>query len=71
MKELSLISGNKSVDKIYEYKNLGVVKSYIFSFSSYVDENIKKTKKKTRRDDIHFNTNAFWRQNGTSCSRTL
>ena len=30
----------------YEYKNLGVVKNYIGSFSTNADENIEKTRKK-------------------------
>ena len=46
MKERSSILGNESVDEIYEYKKLGVVKNYIGSFSSNVDENIEKTWKK-------------------------
>ena len=35
-----------SVDELYGYKNLGVVKIYIGSFSSNADENIDKTRKK-------------------------
>ena len=46
MKERNWILGNESADEIYEYKNLGVVKNYIGSFSSNVDENIEKTRKK-------------------------
>ena len=32
--------------ELYEYKNSGVVKNYIGSFSSNVEENIEKTLKK-------------------------
>ena len=46
MKERRWIVGNESVDEIYEYKNLGFVKNYICSFSSNVDENIEKSRKK-------------------------
>ena len=38
--------GNSSVDELYEYTNLGVVKNYIGSFSSNANENIDKTCKK-------------------------
>ena len=38
--------GSESVSKLYEYKNLGVVKNYIGSFSTNADKNIKKTRKK-------------------------
>ena len=44
MKERKWILGNDNV--LYEYKNLGVVKNYIGSFSSKVEENIDKTRKK-------------------------
>ena len=32
--------GNEPVDEIYEYKNLGIVKIYVGSFSPNEDENI-------------------------------
>ena len=38
--------GNDNVEELYEYKKLGVVKNYIGSFSSNVEENIDKTRKK-------------------------
>ena len=38
--------GSESVSELYEYKNLGVVKNYIESFSTNADENIEKTHKK-------------------------
>ena len=38
--------GNETVDERYEYKNLGVVKNYVGSFSSNVEDNIDKTRRK-------------------------
>ena len=46
MKERKWILGNDNVNELYEYKNLGVVKNYIGSLSSNVEENINKTRKK-------------------------
>ena len=37
---------NDIVDKVYEYKNLGVLENYVGSFSSNVTNNIEKTRKK-------------------------
>ena len=37
---------NDIVDEVNEYKNLGVLKNYIGSFSSNVTDNIEKTRKK-------------------------
>ena len=34
------------VEELYEYKNLGVLKNYVGSFSSNIDDNIDKTRKK-------------------------
>ena len=34
------------VDELYEYKNLGVLKNYVGSFSSNVEDNIDRTCKK-------------------------
>ena len=34
------------VDELYEYKNLGVLKNYVGSFSSNVEDDIDKTRKK-------------------------
>ena len=42
MKERKWILCNYNVNELYEYKNLGVVKNYIGSFSSNVEENINK-----------------------------
>ena len=38
--------GNDIVDEVNEYKNLGVLKNYIGSFSSNVTDNIENTRKK-------------------------
>ena len=38
MNERDCVLGNNSVDQLYEYKNLDVVKNYIGSFSSTADE---------------------------------
>ena len=46
MNEHNCVLGNDSVDELYEYKDLGVVKNYIVSFSSNADESIDKTRKK-------------------------
>ena len=35
-----------NVDELYEYKNLRVLKNYVGSFSSNIDDNIEKTQKK-------------------------
>ena len=37
---------DSTVDELYEYKNLGALKNYIGSFSSIVQVNIEKTRKK-------------------------
>ena len=34
------------MEELYEYKNLGVLKNYVGSFSSNIDVNIDKTRKK-------------------------
>ena len=38
MNERDWVLENDFVDELYEYKNLGVVKNYIGSFSSNADE---------------------------------
>ena len=38
--------GDDIEEELYEYKNLGVLKNYIGSFSSNVTDNIKKTRRK-------------------------
>ena len=46
-KEREWILGDGTADELYEYKNLGVLKNYLGSFSSNVEDNIDKTRKKT------------------------
>ena len=46
MNEREWLLGDESVDELYEHKNLGVVKNYTGSFSSNVQDNIDKTRKK-------------------------
>ena len=46
MKERGWILGDGTVDELYEYKNLGVLKNYIGSFSSNVEDNIDKLGRK-------------------------
>ena len=46
MKERVWKLGNNIVDEVYEYKNLGVLKNFVGSFSSNVTHNIEKTRKK-------------------------
>ena len=48
MQEREWILGGSTVDELYEHKNLGVLKNYIGSFSSNVEDNIDKTQKKAR-----------------------
>ena len=42
MKECTWVLGGESVAELYEYKNLGVVKNYIGSFSNNAGDNIDK-----------------------------
>ena len=42
MKERTWVLGGESVAELYEYKNLGVAKNYIGSFSTNADDNIEK-----------------------------
>ena len=46
MKERDWTLGDTKVDELYEYKNLGVLKSYAGSFTSNILDNIEKTRKK-------------------------
>ena len=46
IKKREWILGDGTVDERYEYKNLGVLKNYIVSFSSSVEDNIEKSRKK-------------------------
>ena len=77
MKERTWVLGGESVAELYEYKNLGVVKNYIGSFSTNADDNIDKTRKKAgmlfssnfdRRKIIPSTYIKFWRQ---ACLPTL
>ena len=46
LKNREWLLGDTKVEELYEYKNLGVLKNYIGSFSSNIDDSIKKTRKK-------------------------
>ena len=46
MKNREWLLGDTIVNELYEYKNLGVLKNYVDSFSSNVEDNIDKTRKK-------------------------
>ena len=46
MKSHEWILGGEFVGELHEYKNLGVLKSCIGSFSSNVDDNIEKARSK-------------------------
>ena len=46
MKNRVWLLGDTIVDELCEYKNLGVLKNYVDSFSSNVKDNIDKTRKK-------------------------
>ena len=44
--EREWLLGETTINELCEYKNLGVLKNYIGSFSSNVEDNIEKTRKK-------------------------
>ena len=46
MKNCVWLLGDTMVDELFEYKNLGVLKNYVGSFSSNVEDNIDRTRKK-------------------------
>ena len=46
MQRRKWVLGDDNVDELYEYKTLGVLKNYVGSFSSNIDDNIEKTQKK-------------------------
>ena len=46
LKNREWLLGDTMVEELYEYKNLGVLKNYVGSFSSNFDDNIDKTRKK-------------------------
>ena len=69
--------GDTKVEELYEYKNLGVLKNYMGSFSSNIDDYIDKTRQKVgiifssnldRRKVNPLNYVKFWRQ---ACPPTL
>ena len=47
MKNREWLLGDTRVDELYEYKNLGVLKNYVGSFSSNVEDNINKTREES------------------------
>ena len=46
MNEREWTLGDAIVNELYEYKNLGVLKNYVNSFASDVEDNIAKARKK-------------------------
>ena len=46
LKNREWLLDDTKVEELYEYKNLGVLKNYVGSFSSNIDDNIDKTRKK-------------------------
>ena len=63
--------GDSVVDELFEYKNLGILKNYVSSFVSNVDDNFEKARKKDgmifSSDFNRLKTNPliyvkFWRQ---------
>ena len=74
--EREWLLGGTTVNELCVYKNLGVLKSYIGSFSSNVEDNIEKTRKKASMifssDFDRLKTNPlvyirFWRQACLPC----
>ena len=45
MQSRKWVLGDDNVDELYEYKNLGILKNYVSSFSSDINDNIEKTQK--------------------------
>ena len=46
MRECEWMLGEFVVDELFRYKNLGVLKNYVSSFASNVDDNIEKARKR-------------------------
>ena len=46
MRKHEWMLGDYVVDELFEYKNLGVLKNYVSSFASNVDEDIEKARKR-------------------------
>ena len=77
MKNRNWLLGSIVVDELFEYKNLGITKNYIGSFTSDIEYNIEKTRKKAgmifsskfdRRKTNPLIYIKFWRQ---ACLPTL
>ena len=49
MKEHEWALGDDTVEELYEYKNLGVQKTYCGSFASSISDNIDKFKRVKRQ----------------------
>ena len=68
MTEREWMLGDAIVNELYEYKNLGVLKNYVNSFASNVEDNIEKARKKagmifySRRKTKPLIYIKFWRQ---------
>ena len=71
MQSRKWVLGDDNVDELYEYKNLGILKNYVSSFSSNTDDNNEKTQKKagmifsSNLDRCKINASVyvkFWRQ---------
>ena len=59
MNKRSWVLGSETVEELYEYKNLGVLKNYVGSFSSNVIDNIEKLRKKV---GMLFSDSFDWRK---------
>ena len=46
LKDRERLLGDTKVEELHEYKNLGVLKNYVGSFSSNIQDNVDKTRKK-------------------------
>ena len=77
LKNREWLLGDTKVEELYEYKNLGVLKNYVGSYSSNIHDNIDKTRKKVgmlfsssfdRRKGNPLIYVKFWRQ---ACLPTL
>ena len=59
MKEREWALGDDTVEELYKYKNLGVLKNYCGSFASNISGNIDKTRKKA---GMIFSSNVDYRK---------
>ena len=71
LKNREWLLGDTEVEELYEYKNLDVIKNYVGSFSSNIDDDTDKTRKKVgmlfSSSFDHWKVNPliyvkFWRQ---------